>query len=312
MFRWYKETRSYTLTSQTLCHLPQLSTIHYPLPAMPEPLAIFLSPHFDDIALSCGGTAVRLSRLGARCVGLVVCAAPGPEGTVLSEYANWQHARWQSAGGKGGVSINGVRREEERAAMRLLGLEPVWLDVPDAPYRRSATGESLYNSDEELFGSVRREERHTLVPRIANEIRRIAREHGGERGRVRVFAPLGVGHHVDHQLVFWAARRLGPRFGVLYYEDYPYASRPGEFDRRLQELNIPARPRLTPISELIGLKIAAITRYKSQLDVLFGSGQAIPDAVRDYARWVAASSGSDMQYAERVWYLPPVYNIGLK
>ncbi|HEX8228588.1 MAG TPA: PIG-L family deacetylase [Chloroflexia bacterium] len=279
---------------------------------MPPPLAIFLSPHFDDIPLSCGGTAVRLARMGARCVGLVVCAAPEPEGTGLSDYANLQHDQWQSAGGNADVSINQVRRDEERAAMRLLGLEPVWLDVPDAPYRRSIASESLYNSDEDLFGSVKGEERRTLVPRIADEIRRVAREHGGERGRVRVFAPLGVGHHVDHQLVFWAARRLGPRFGVLYYEDYPYASKPGALDHRLRELNMPMQPRLTPISELIGLKIAAITRYKSQLDVLFGSSQAMPGAVRDYARWVASSGERAGEYAERVWYLPPVYNIGLK
>lgn len=277
------------------------------------PLAIFLSPHFDDIPLSCGGTAARLAKMGARCVGLVVCAAPEPEGAGLSEYANRQHEQWQRASGRGDLGINEVRREEERAAMHLLGLEPVWLDVPDAPYRHNRAGESLYNSDEDLFGSVSGEERRTLAPRIAGEIRRVAREHGGERGRVRVFAPLGVGRHVDHQLVFWAARRLGPRFGVLYYEDYPYAAKPGELDHRLQELGMAAQPRLTPISELIGLKIAAIARYKSQLDVLFGSSEAMPGAVRDYARWVAASSGArDVQYAERVWHLPPVYSIGVK
>jgi LmbE family N-acetylglucosaminyl deacetylase len=128
-----------------------------------------------------------------------------------------------------------------------------------------------------------------------------------------MFAPLGVGHHVDHQLVFRATRRLGPRFGVLYYEDYPYAAKPGELDRRLQELGMPARPRLTPVSDLIGIKIAAIARYKSQLEMLFGSSEAMPGAVRDYARWVAsASERGGGQYAERVWYLPPVYNVGLR
>jgi LmbE family N-acetylglucosaminyl deacetylase len=76
---------------------------------------------------------------------------------------------------------------------------------------------------------------------------------------------------------------------------------------------MPARPLLTPISELIGIKIAAITKYKSQLDVLFGSSEAMPGAVRDYARWVAsAAQYSGGQYAERVWQLPPVYSIGLK
>jgi LmbE family N-acetylglucosaminyl deacetylase len=141
----------------------------------------------------------------------------------------------------------------------------------------------------------------------------VAREHGGERDRVRVFAPLGVGFHVDHQLVFWAARRLGPRFGVLYYEDFPYSSRPGALARRLETLGMSAQPRLNPISELIGIKIAAIARYKSQLDVLFGSSDAMPGAVREYSKGVAYSSGrSDVQYAERVWHLPPVYSIGLK
>jgi hypothetical protein len=49
----------------------------------------------------------------------------------------------------------------------------------------------------------------------------------GARGRVRVFAPLAIGNHVDHQLVFWAARSLPPRYGALFYEDYPYAARKG-------------------------------------------------------------------------------------
>src|SRR5207253_7421556 len=124
-----------------------------------------------------------------------------------------------------------------------------------------------YTSDQTLVGKVAPEERRTLVPHIAKEITRIAKETGA-RGRVRVFAPLGVGHHVDHQLVFLAARHLGPRYGVLFYEDYPYATKPGAFSARLEELRTPIQPRLTSITDLIGVKIAAIARYKSQLGVL--------------------------------------------
>jgi LmbE family N-acetylglucosaminyl deacetylase len=273
-------------------------------------LVVFLSPHFDDIALSCGGTAARLARMGARCVGVTVCAAPAPADVPLSEYARYQHDMWLGAGGRVVGDANEVRREEERAALKLLELEPLFLDVPDAPYRRNAAGESLYNSDQHLFASVAVEERRVLVPRIADDIRRIAAEHGGSRGRVRVFAPLGVGHHVDHQLVHWAARRLGPRFGVLYYEDYPYAAKEGALQTRLQELALPATPQITPIGDLIGLKIAAINRYKTQLDVLFGSADQMPTAVRQYAASVAPP-GSGTQYAERVWRLPPTYNVGL-
>lgn len=278
--------------------------------AIQNTLAIFISPHFDDIALSCGGTAARLARMGARCIAVTVCAAPAPEDGGLSDYAQWLHARWHAGGNTGARPVNDVRRDEERAALRVLGLEPIWMDVPDAPYRRSRANEPFYTSDEKLFGQVAREERRILTPRISDEIRRIALANGGGRGRVRVFAPLSVGHHVDHQLAHWAARRLGPRFGVLYYEDYPYAAKEGAIMSRLVELNTTAQPRLTPISDLIGVKIAAISKYKTQLEVLFGSPEAMPAAVRRYAGSLAAHE-PDIEYGERVWQLYARYSIGM-
>jgi LmbE family N-acetylglucosaminyl deacetylase len=272
------------------------------------PLVLFVSPHFDDIALSCGAIAARLSRAGARCIGVTVFAAPAAPTDDLSPFARGLHDEWERAAGTTVQAINDVRRAEEQAALRLLGVEPVWLDFPDAPYRRSAQGEAYYTSDEQLFGMVAREERRHLVPRIANELRRVVAE-TGTLGRVRVFAPLGVGHHVDHQLAFRAARRLGPRYGTLFYEDYPYAAKRGALETRLRELNLPMQPRITPVDDLIGVKIAAISRYKSQLDVLFGSADAMPAAVRQYLHGVAGGAHG-IEYAERVWYSPPSYVIG--
>lgn len=270
------------------------------------PLAIFLSPHFDDIALSCAGMAARLSKMGVRCVCLTVFTAPAP-GEELSAYAQMLHGQWEEAHGSNAQPINEVRREEERQAMRLMGLETVWLDLPDAPYRQSAQGRHFYTSDEDLMGTVAREENRSVVPLIAGRVRQVTRE-SGLKGRVRVFAPLGVGHHVDHQLTFRAARSLGPRYGVLYYEDFPYVTRPGALQERLQELGLPARPRVTNISDLIGLKIAAIARYRSQVPVLFKSGQSMPEAVRSYAETVAGAGVSGViEHGERFWFIPPSY-----
>ena len=271
------------------------------------PTAIFLSPHFDDIALSCGGMAARLSKIGARCIGITVCAAPAAVHEPLSPFAEFLHGQWESASGSDIEAINEVRRQEEQVALKLLGLEPVWLDIPDAIYRRGTSGNHLYASKDGIFGKVAPEERRLFVPRITEEIRRVARE-SGAKGRVRVFAPLGVGNHVDHQLLFWSARRLGPRYGVLFYEDYPYAARPGALQARLEALRLPAQPRLVPISEQIGIKIAAISRYKSQLDILFGGGEGMPAEVRAYCKAVAGGSGEG-QYAERFWHMPTVWSV---
>src|SRR5258708_37111056 len=115
---------------------------------MPLPsLAIFLSPHFDDIVLSCGGVAARLSRMGARCISITIFTAPAPEGETLSPFAMGMHDEWERSGGGSAKAVNEVRRDEERAAMRLLNLETVWLDLPDAPYRRGPDGRYLYTSN---------------------------------------------------------------------------------------------------------------------------------------------------------------------
>ena len=255
--------------------------------------------------------AARLSRLGARCIALTIFTAPAPSGVPLSKYAQGLHTSWESARDSAtDEAINETRREEERQAMRLLGLEHVWLDLPDAPYRRSAAGDPFYTSDAQLMGRVAAEERHGVVPYIAEQIRRVAEE-TGLRGRVRVFAPLGVGHHVDHQLAYLATRRLPPRYGLAYYEDYPYAAKQGALLARLQELDLPMQGRIVSISELLGVKIAAIARYKSQLPVLFGSSDAMPAAVRAYTQTVAAAGGStSITHAERFWFFPPSYALG--
>jgi LmbE family N-acetylglucosaminyl deacetylase len=244
--------------------------------------------------------------MGARCIGLTVCAAPAP-GDALSPFAERLHGTWaESSSGNEGKTINEVRREEERQAMRLLGLEPVWLDLPDAPYRQLSSGEYPYTSDDTLMSTVASEERKSLVPLIAEQIRKVVRDMGAT-GRVRVFAPLAVGRHVDHQLVYLAARSLGPRYGVLFYEDFPYATRANALEARLREIGVEADPRLVNIADLIGVKIASIARYKSQLPTLFGSGEAMPQAVRAYAESVGATGG--LQMAERYWHIPPRYVI---
>ena len=53
----------------------------------------------------------------------------------------------------------------------------------------------------------------------------------------RVVAPLGVGHHVDHQVAHAAARRLRGA-EVLYYEDAPYVLTPYQLGRRLDRLGL--------------------------------------------------------------------------
>ncbi|MGH2521295.1 MAG: PIG-L deacetylase family protein, partial [Anaerolineales bacterium] len=52
---------------------------------------LYLSPHFDDAALSCGGTIHQQTRQGERAVVVTVCAGDSPPGP-LSAFAQTLHA----------------------------------------------------------------------------------------------------------------------------------------------------------------------------------------------------------------------------
>ena len=54
----------------------------------------FLSPHYDDIALSCGGTVALLARSGlAPEIAIVFGDEPDPS-QPLTPFAAMQHAEW--------------------------------------------------------------------------------------------------------------------------------------------------------------------------------------------------------------------------
>ncbi|MDQ2808038.1 MAG: PIG-L family deacetylase [Chloroflexota bacterium] len=254
---------------------------------------VYLSPHFDDVALSCGGMAAAHTAAGGRGRCITVFAAPLPPGTPLSAYVQGQHQRW---GDPDAAAANRVRRSEEAAAMACLGLDLTLLDYPDAIYRADR-----YPSDAHLFGPLHAAE-VDLPARLAADLTVIlgALDPAG----LTIYAPLGLGRHVDHQIVFQAARHLaGAGWTVQHYEDYPYAAKPAAHATRFAELGLPAAGPAAPpiyydITATLEAKIAAIAAYPSQLSGLFDPVDTMPAAVRAYAAAVAAGWGG-AAYAER-------------
>lgn len=173
---------------------------------------IFLSPHLDDAVLSCGGLIAAQTDAGIPVEIWTICAGDPPPG-LLSNFAQFQHWQWNL-----GPDAAEARREEDQLAGQRLGARVRHFPVPDAIYRRSgADGESLYASEEAIFGPLAPEE-HELIASVSRLV-------AGQLGQgAHLVCPLGVGGHVDHRLTRSAAEALG--LGLRYYADFPYAQAP--------------------------------------------------------------------------------------
>lgn len=256
---------------------------------------LFLSPHYDDIALSAGGTARLLADHGRVPESLVVFGSEPDPAQPLTPFAASLHHAW-------GLNANDViarRRAEEHAAAAILGASTGVLPFRDAIYRGD-----LYLSDEDLFGAPPDDE-STLPAAIIADLRLPA----VPEPSIRIYAPLGVGRHVDHQTVFRAAVELAHAgWEVWFYEDIPYALKPNAFDSRFNDITagaplIPAAR--VPIASTWESKLDAIMKYPSQLETVFrhyvGVGTSrseISEALAAYARNVGQGT-----LAERFWRL---------
>ncbi len=222
--------------------------------------ALFISPHLDDVAFSCGGTLAAWADAGRCCV-LLTCFTQSvvrPAGFAL--------ACQTDKGIAPDVDYMALRRAEDRRAAAILGAEEVvHLELPEAPHRG-------YHSAKALFRGPHREDA------IWRDLRELLAVHVAQADVVVV--PQGLGDHVDHVQTRLALSGLGG--DRLAYRDTPYAlraapaPRPGERAERI------------PLDR----KLDACAAYGSQLGFQFGGEAAMRDTLAAFAAAEGARLGA--------------------
>lgn len=253
---------------------------------------VFLSPHLDDVALSCGALVWQQAQSGHQPLAVTVFAGL-PDYDTLSPFAAELHRSW-------GLQRDPVaqRRCEDATAMSYLGAEYLHWEYLDSIYRRHAkTGEALYDSVPALFGDLHCVEQH-LVSELATRVRATLPQE-----TTRIYAPLAVGHHVDHQLVSLAALRLrGEGLSVEFYEDFPYAEDSENLTDALKLWTAAPAPTIRTMDEQsLQTKISAIGLYRSQLDMLFGGEEEMARRLSSYALAIGGSSFGERYWQGGVW-----------
>jgi LmbE family N-acetylglucosaminyl deacetylase len=232
---------------------------------------------------------------------ITVCAAPPPPNEPFSPFAQAQHTAWGSP-----ADVIALRQAEDQAAMVILGADYLRLNLPDCIYRgQPERGEWYYNNDDELFGPVHPHDM-LLSTQIVTAVAELA---PFDPQATTLYAPLGVGRHVDHQLVraaAWQLRQQG--WKVAFYEDYPYVdsallaalAKPERYPLSAVLADMSAA-RLQPhpqffAEENLQAKIESICAYASQITMLFGSQTNTFTYVRNHALLIGEG-----HFAERIF-----------
>jgi len=168
---------------------------------------IYLSPHFDDAVLSCGGLIWEQTHSGIAVEIWTVCAGNPPPGPI-SDYALGMHKVWKTGTAQETVEL---RRTEDKNAGRRVGAIVQHLPIPDGIYRRSQTGTLFYPDN--IMTEPNPRDTGLTAQVLEQFVERLTQYD-------TLVCPLAVGGHVDHRITRMAAELLNRP--LWYYADIPY------------------------------------------------------------------------------------------
>ena len=271
---------------------------------------LYLSPHFDDAALSCGGQIATWTAAGQSVLVVTITGgdppAEPPSGTVQQLHQRWADSLTAEGQVGAAEAMVAQRRAEDRAALAVLGTEWRHLSFLDCIYRCGPDGDALYPGPVDMFGPPNPDDDATLAA--------LAEALADLPPAGRVYLPLGVGGHVDHLATRRAAERVFA--APIYYEEYPYTARPGALAVALAN-----RPqRFSETSEVwaattvwlsaaaLAAKTAAVAAYASQLSSFFTGPDDLAAKLADDGRRALADARADGETppdwavgGERLW-----------
>lgn len=219
---------------------------------------LFISPHLDDIALSCGGRAHALARSGETVLIATICTGDTPVSVADSLAVLRVHDEWRL-----GSHPYARRRAEDRRACLLLGARAIHLGLLDAVYRQDGAGRMLY-SRKFIGARVKPYDRSHHAAGLRSALEKLDHRFPG----ARVYCPLGLGAHVDHVIARQQVARVFAAGQIVYYEDYPYADLAGA--NAWPAITSGLRPTTFSLSRAgLRARIGAIAEYRSQLFALF-------------------------------------------
>jgi len=230
---------------------------------------LFVAPHLDDVAFSCGPAFSEHAEVHVATV--FTATVESPTGFALACQLNKGLAKE--------TDYMAIRRAEDQKWAETIGVAKFFHGpFREAPHRG-------YENVKMLFGDVRPEDS------VGHEIAFWLREIIGQCRPDRIFFPLAIGNHVDHQILKTVARKTVCSEPVSFYINQPYAaknrSQTREQIRDLQQLSWGQPQMIQPQAERA---LAAASAYATQIPFQFGSvtqmKELLTEGWRQFPFWI--------------------------
>lgn len=249
-----------------------------------------MSPHFDDVVGSCGGTISKIVRSADNTVTVLNLFA-GKIEPPYSKIAGYAHEYFGNP-----PDIIRLRQAEDEAATAKLGIAVHCEDIPSLLYRKTKGGNWVLGKEEDMWKDPHPDDQE-LIPYLSERIQDYLKT---EREESRIYAPLGIGNHVDHQLVFQGGLMLLQlKHEVIFYEDFPYVLDKKSYSNRIASLGKSwASSIITFEKQHLLMKIEAFSYYRSQIPLLFKNQKKMRAAFTKFFKKVGGAKGL---YGERYW-----------
>ena len=249
---------------------------------------LVLSPHRDDAAFS-----LSLS--------IAAWLGAGHLITILNVFTRSLYAPYAGGGGQTDSArlalVSAVRKGEDQsflAAMKdgsKVDLTMVDLDLMDAPIRLHCDSSTVCDMD--VLSSDK------TIPIIREAVTQLTQKHPSDG--FALVLPLGLGHHVDHRTSRDAALPFTTEMPCAFYEDLPYANRPGvrvDLSRFRQDANTRFHEPLCPV--LCHGTHAGPEEFKRRIALLYKS-QIDRDLADEIATFSRRYGGGERLWANRAW-----------
>lgn len=231
---------------------------------------VFVSPHPDDVAWSCGGLVPIARAAGRQVIWITVFDGdPARMPDTSSRRENWRL-----------LAAPELRRREDRQAATRAGVTLVSLGFVDAALRRR--GDTwLYPSPGALMQAMQSNDD------VLDDVTRAMRV--ALAGADLVLAPLAHQGHVDHRVARHAVESAAPASSKLYlYEEFPYTETPPSNGKCPWIIPVEFRPW-----------VALAMLYRSQMAAIFGNADRFRTCLNTWAHMRGKAVG--VPYGVCLW-----------